>query len=256
MPYVVWGRGRRGIINNKSITVSILFSGLVLICLIIPSSTSRFIIPINAQTDNTTNKTTTTIPKDLHQWKTYTDKKLGISLKYPSNWIVKQKTNKLETVPDLTLSYTNELGGKNSFAVFVMPIVLNNLPTGLDVKLAQFAAERVKDEIIKAGQTKGLDMHIIEDVKQHYPIDGEEAFSFLVVGAPSNTSSYTRIGIVVDGDNIQMVQQSIVLWHKDKLFVFGFTDLSTTFDNPTHLQVRDHILKSIKFIDGSSNGEY
>ena len=254
MPYVSWGRGR---INHKSTTVSILFTSLFLICLIAPSSTSRYIIPlVNGQTNEDSNTTNTTNPNTVvqqQQWKTYSDKKLGISLKYPSTWIVKQKTNKLETVPDLTLSYTNELGGKNSFAVFVMPLVRNNLPADLDVKLVQFAAERVKDEIIKAGQTKGLDMHIIEDVKQHYPIDGEEAFSFLVAGAPANTSSYTRVGVVVDGDNIELVQQSIVSYHKGKFFMFGFTDLSTTFDNSTHLQVRDHILKSIKFLDGSSS---
>ena len=90
-------------------------------------------------------------------------------------------------------------------------------------------------------------MHIIEDVKEHYPIDGEEAFSFLLAGAPT-TSSYTRVG-VVDGDDTQLVQESIVSYHKGKYFMFGFTDLSMTFDNPTHLQVRDHILKSIKFLD-------
>jgi hypothetical protein len=96
-------------------------------------------------------------------------------------------------------------------------------------------------------------MHIIEDVKQHYPIDGEEAFSFLVAGAPP-TSSYTRVvDIVNDGDNIQLMQQSIVSYHKGKFFMFVFTDLSMTFDNPTHLQVRDHILKSIKFLDRSSS---
>ena len=97
-------------------------------------------------------------------------------------------------------------------------------------------------------------MHIIEDVKQHYPIDGEEAFSFLVAGAPPPTSSYTRVvGVVNDGDNIQLMQESIVSYHKGKFFMFGFSDLSTTFDNPTHLQVRDHILKSIKFLDVSGS---
>ena len=138
------GKGR---INHKSTTVSILFAGLVLICLIISLSlaASGFIIPlVNAQTakaiDNTTN---TAKPNTIQQWKIYSDKKLGISLQYPSTWILKQKTNRLETVPDLSLSYTKELGGENSFAVFGMPIGLNNLPADPDVKLAQFAAERI-----------------------------------------------------------------------------------------------------------------
>jgi PsbP-like protein len=253
--YISRGRGRINIHESRTVSILFVTSLFLIICLIVPSSSSRFILLVNAQTDkgnDDDNTTNTTNPSALQQWKTYSDKKLGISLKYPSTWIVKQKTNRLETVPDLSLSYTNELGGKNSFAVFVMPIIgLNNLHANSDVKLAQLLAERVKDEIIKSGQTKGLDMHIIEDVKQHYPIDGEEAFSFLVVGAPPNTSSYTRVVGVVDdgGDNIQLVQESIVSYHKGNFFMFGFTDLSTTFDNPTHLQVRDHILKSIKFLD-------
>ena len=89
MPYVPWGRGR-GIINIKSITVTILFTGLLLICLIIPSSASRFILLVNAQTDedgsNTTNTTNPNAVVQQQQWKTYSDKKLGISLQYPSNW--------------------------------------------------------------------------------------------------------------------------------------------------------------------------
>jgi hypothetical protein len=131
-------------------TVTILFAGLVLICLIIilSLSASSFIIPlVNAQTDDGSNTTTNpnATVQQQQQWKTYSDKKLGISVQYPSSWEVKQKTNRLETVPDLSLSYTNELGGKNSFAVFVMPIIglNNNLPADPDVKLAQFAAKRV-----------------------------------------------------------------------------------------------------------------
>jgi hypothetical protein len=71
-------------------------------------------------------------------------------------------------------------------------------------------------------------MHIIEDVKQHYPIDGEEAFSFLVAGAPPTTCSYTRVGVVDDDDdddNIQLVQQSTVPYHKGKFFML---DLQTS----------------------------
>src|SRR5919197_5017076 len=75
-------------------TVTILFAGLVLICLIIPASS--FILLANAQTEDSSNTTTTTRPNAViqQQWKTYTDEKLGISLKYPSTWeVIKQKTN-------------------------------------------------------------------------------------------------------------------------------------------------------------------
>jgi hypothetical protein len=238
-------------IHKSMIIKKLLFATLTLISLIIIPSGSRYIISTNAQTDEDNDNNITTITTNPNaaiqqqQWKTYSDQKLGISLQYPSSWEAKQKTSTFESVPDLTLNYRNELGGKNSFAVFGMPIGLNNLPADPDVKLAQFVAERVEDEIIKSGQTKGFDMHIIEDVKEHYPIDGEEAFSFLLAGAP--TSSYTRVGFV-DGDNTQLVQESIVSYHKGKYFMFGFTDLSITFDNLTHLKVRDHILKSIKFL--------
>ena len=128
----------------------LLFATLTLISLIIIPSGSRSIISTNAQTDeDNDNNTTTTITNpnaviQQQQWKTYSDKKLGISIQYPSSWEAKQKTSRFEPVPDLTLNYRNELGGKNSFAVFVMPIgINNNLPADPDVKLAQFAAKRV-----------------------------------------------------------------------------------------------------------------
>ena len=129
----------------------LLFATLTLISLIIIPSGSRSIISTNAQTDeDNDNNTTTTITNpnaviQQQQWKTYSDQKLGISLQYPSSWEAKQKTSRFEPVPDLTLNYRNELGGKNSFAVFVMPIIglNNNLPADPDVKLAQFAAKRV-----------------------------------------------------------------------------------------------------------------
>ena len=143
--YISRGRGRINIHESRTVSILFVTSLLLITCLIVPSSPSRFILLVNAQTeqDNDDNTTNTTNPNALQQWKTYSDKKLGISLKYPLTWIVKQKTNRLETVPDLSLSYTNELGGENSFAVFGMPIGLNNLPADSDVKLAQFAAERI-----------------------------------------------------------------------------------------------------------------
>ena len=103
--------------------VSILFAtSLVLICLIIPSSASRFIIPVNAvnaQTDIGSNNTTNTTNTVVQQWKTYSDKKLGISLQYPSNWVVKQKTNRFESEPELTIEGA---GGANSFSVIMSPM--------------------------------------------------------------------------------------------------------------------------------------
>src|SRR4051812_4253239 len=55
--------------------------------------------PSSAQIDE--NKPSSTA-NDI-EWKTYTNDKLGFSVEYPSNWIVKEKTNRFETGDELVI---------------------------------------------------------------------------------------------------------------------------------------------------------
>ena len=226
MPYVPWGRGRINI--HKSITVNILFTGLVLICLIIPASS--FIPLVNAQTDDDSNNTTTTRPNAVvqQQWKTYTDEKLGISLKYPSTWEVKQKTNsRFESggaAEELTIQ-----GQVSEFYMIKAPV---------KSPYAEALAELTKNSL-----TRRFNVTVIEDVKAHYPIDGEKTFSFLI----EQDSQYSDI--------IKIVNEALVVIHHGTGFGFGFRGVSTSFDKPEQVQIRDDLLKSIKFLDVSNNDE-
>ena len=224
MPYVPWGRGRINI--HKSITVNILFTGLVLICLIIPASS--FIPLVNAQTDDDSNNTTTTRPNAVvqQQWKTYTDEKLGISLKYPSTWEVKQKTNsRFESggaAEELTIQ-----GQVSEFYMIKAPV---------KSPYAEALAELTKNSL-----TRRFNVTVIEDVKAHYPIDGEKTFSFLI--EQDSQHSHT----------IKIVNEALVVVHHGVGFGFGFRGVSTSFDKPEQVQIRDDILKSIKFLDVSGS---
>jgi hypothetical protein len=167
------------------------------------------------------------------EWKTYTDPKLGISLQYPSDWTIKQKANRFDPDPDLLLETRNQLGGNNSLAINA-----RNLPVNISITSGQFVAEKLKDVVTYEGIREGKDIHIIQDVTKHYPIDGHEVFSFIVAESTSRPS----VQIVEEGITVLNLQTQ-------KIFAFGFTALSSHYDDPDQVQIRDHILKSIKFIE-------
>ena len=226
MPYVPWGRGKgAGIINIKSMAITkLLFvTSLTLICLIIPtgSYSSRFILLANAQTNS--NTTISSPNTSVQQWKTYSDKNLGLSLQYPSTWEIKPKTNRFEGGPELKIER-----GVNSFSVIRSPM------EGMGD--AKVFAEVGKDRL-----TSSPDRRLIEDVKKTDPIGGEEAFSFMYIKEAE------------DGGTIKTVQQLFAVVHNDTGYGFGFTGVSTSFDNPEQIEIRNGILKSIKFLDGSKS---
>jgi hypothetical protein len=213
-------------------TVTILFAGLVLICLIIPASS--FILLANAQTEDSSNTTTTTRPNAViqqQQWKTYTDEKLGISLKYPSTWeVIKQKTNnsRFESGAAVAAAELTIRGQVSEFYMIKAPVKSPD---------AEALAKLTKNSL-----TRRFNVTVIEDVKEHrYPIDGEKTFSFLI----AQDSQYNH--------SIKIVNEALVVVHHGIGFGFGFRGVSTSFDKPEQVQIRDDILKSIKFLDVSGS---
>jgi hypothetical protein len=214
-------------------TVTILFAGLVLICLIIPASS--FILLANAQTEDSSNTTTTTTRPNAviqqQQWKTYTDEKLGISLKYPSTWeVIKQKTNnsRFESGAAVAAAELTIRGQVSEFYMIKAPVKSPD---------AEALAKLTKNSL-----TRRFNVTVIEDVKEHrYPIDGEKTFSFLI----AQDSQYNH--------SIKIVNEALVVVHHGIGFGFGFRGVSTSFDKPEQVQIRDDILKSIKFLDVSGS---
>lgn len=68
----------------------------------------------------------------------------------------------------------------------------------------------------------------------NYTIDGELAGEF------------TKRSIMLDTDDI-VVQQNIVVIHNDKVYVLIFGSYATETSKPETNEIREHILKSIKW---------
>jgi hypothetical protein len=189
-------------------------------------------ISSEGSSDTQTNDTTPTSNASASQgeWKTHSDRTLGIEFQYPPDWEVKEKTNRFEEGPDVTVE---EMRGPDSFGVTTVDDLSSDL---VDAEL--FASVGQKQLL------EGVDTRLIEGVEEHTPIDGEEAYSF----------TYTKgseLGF------LEAVQEGITVIHDDRGYILAFTGTTSTFDDPENVDIRDRILGSLHFLDGgeSDSGE-
>jgi hypothetical protein len=214
--------------TTKMLLFTTSFVFLIISLVIIPSLVSySSIIFANAQTDDDSN--TTMGPATVQQWKTYNDKILGISLEYPSTWeVIKQKINSRFESGAVAAAELTIQGQVSEFYMIKAPVKSPD---------AEELAKLTKNSL-----TRRFNITVIEDVKEHrYPIDGEKTFSFLI----AQDSQYNH--------TIKIINEALVVVHHGIGFGFGFRGVSTSFDKPEQVQIRDDILKSIKFLDGNSD---
>jgi hypothetical protein len=214
--------------TTKMLLFTTSFVFLIISLVIIPSLVSySSIIFANAQTDDDSN--TTMGPGTVQQWKTYNDKILGISLEYPSTWeVIKQKINSRFESGAVAAAELTIQGQVSEFYMIKAPVKSPD---------AEELAKLTKNSL-----TRRFNITVIEDVKEHrYPIDGEKTFSFLI----AQDSQYNH--------TIKIINEALVVVHHGIGFGFGFRGVSTSFDKPEQVQIRDDILKSIKFLDGNSD---
>jgi hypothetical protein len=144
-------------------------------------------ISSSTQTNDTT--PTSNASASQGEWKTHSDRILGIEFQYPPDWEVKEKTNRFEAGPDATVE---EMRGPDSFGVTTVDDLSSDL---VDAEL--FASVGQKQLL------EGVDTRLIEGVEEHTPIDGEEAYSF----------TYTKgseLGF------LEAVQEGITVIHDDR----------------------------------------
>ena len=157
--------------------------------------------------------------EEQQPWKTYTDKRLGMSYQYPSTW-TKSPTDE---------NTTQEISNGNillDFRYFASTI------DAVDLLYPRSYALLVLADYEKTKTGPISEMHLIDPVtKLPYSIGGEEAYTFTYGSADAG---YIQVIMVVHGNTVIGFQYSTAFW--------------IDIRDPQELQTRDGILKSIKFI--------
>ena len=140
-----------------------------------------------AQVDE--NNTTPTI--NGLEWKTYSNDKIGISFEYPSDWTIKEKTNRFDTGPEV-LIYN---GYYNMIKVITTPESARE-----DIKREGF---QTSAKIVKNMATTGDT--VIEDIDfNKYRIDGKETGSYLALNKDANGEEIPTQTFIINSGPLPM----------------------------------------------------
>ena len=167
------------------------------------------------------------------QFSNYTSDKYQIQFQYPSNWELKEKMGRFDEGTDLAITSPYLPGG----AIYIG--YGDDLRSSFGSPDFTSAFYKLFKEEISRDYSK--EYNIIE--KPSFPtIDGQKAGTFLVSSKDKyedNPSTWgTQMWLVYVGD------------HGYLITFFTTTDV---FDNPENVQVRDHFIKSIKFLGNTTN---
>lgn len=157
---------------------------------------------------------------------TYSNKELGISFEYPSNWNVQEKTSRFSDAPaDVEVS-----NGLNSFKYQLDKTGIGD-SNFLDLELM---ADMTQNSLLGKSENslvEGVDL-------DKHQIDGKDTATFLIKTDRSFGDYATQV-FIIDVD--------------DRFDAIMYQDTVTRFDTPSSQEELNHILDSFKFIDSGTN---
>jgi len=168
------------------------------------------------------------------QYTNYTSDKYQIEFQYPTDWILKEKTNRFEAGSEISISDAN-IGTKTS-----------TITVGYDKDL--FTAFGSAD-LQRAFNTfyQGLtstykyDTRVIEP-PSYLTIDNQSTGSFLMTFEQKYETYPVTLAI-----------QYWITFVGDHGYTFAFISNPEEFDSPSNTEIRDHFIKSINFLNATTN---
>ncbi len=158
------------------------------------------------------------------QYTNYTNQKYGIQFEYPSTWILNESKN---TVGE---GHAIKIYRGNSEVGFIGVRVFDDLMRGLGSTNLRSAVNTGFDLMTREFRVKGSPSFIT--------MDGRDAGTFLFMNGDNETSLISQLWITIVG-------------HHGYTFDFiAPKDRSYTedFDSPDNVGIRDHFIKSVKFL--------
>jgi hypothetical protein len=165
------------------------------------------------------------------QHSNYTNDKYQIQFQYPSDWLIEEKTNRFEEGSDITISNNNIASGQIGISFY-------------DDLLEAFGTSNLQSATI--GLHQGLitaytfDYRTIES-PSFLNIDGQRSGTFLI------TFKLKYETVPITG-----AQQFWITMVGNNGYMINFMSSPETFDSPENIEIRDHFIKSIKFL-GANN---
>jgi hypothetical protein len=159
------------------------------------------------------------------EFSNYTNDKINIQLEYPTGWKIIEKESRFDSGPDVMIADYSLSKNIN--------IVAPDTPSGFD-----FGTEELTDLTLTAVTRQYDKEYKTIESPSLTTIDDEEAGTFLI----TEQDKY-------DDYAVKYAKQAWIVPKDNKSYVFTFISSSSVFDDPENVEIRDHLINSIKFLD-------
>jgi hypothetical protein len=161
------------------------------------------------------------------QFSNYTSEKYGIQFEYPSDWELTEKISRFDSGADIDIT-------SNGTTSISMLYGDDGLEYGYGSADIETATLKFYNDLI--------------DLAFGYEFKSIEKPSFITIdGQKTGTFLFTMEEKYKDVSPKLAVQQWIT-FVGDIGYSFTFTALTGSFDNPENMEIRDHFIKSLKFL--------
>ena len=169
-----------------------------------------------------------TTNKPEQQYKNYTSQKYQIQFEYPSTWMLEEKTNRFDEGLDISITSAGG-AGLDVIAIGYTEDLIGGYGT-TDLRSA------VTDFLNGMSSDYTKEFRTIES-PSFVTIDGHNSGTFLFTAKEKyETSPYTA------------ATQVWITFLDGRGYVFTFLSSPTNFDSPENTEIRDHLIKSVKFL--------
>ena len=164
----------------------------------------------------------------------YTSEKYKIQFEYPSDWTVTEKTSRFESGEDISINAPAL--SKGSFKIMYGDEDLVTDYGSSDIQTATY-------NLLESFTQGTKEVRIIEK-PSFTTIDTQKTGTFLI----TLEEKYEKYPI-------KIAAQEWLTFVGDRGYIIGYVASTGSFDNQENIEIRDHFIKSIKFLDAepSSN---
>ncbi len=165
------------------------------------------------------------------QYQNYSSTKYGIQFQYPSDWAVDEKTGRFDEGADIAVDSPTISDG-----FIIIESVNATGDSGLAFKSHVY-------NLFKAEVTGDYSKeHVVIEKPSFMTIDNQQVGTYLLTSKDKYEESANK-----------WADQTWIVSMPSHSYIIKLTSIVDVFDNPTTTEIRDHFIKSIKFLSDTTN---